>query len=249
MNGKSGFALVTGASRGIGQAVLERLAGDGFAVVGTATTEEGAMRIGELLSRHGCPGTGWMLDLGRTDASTMEESVRGFETTFGPVRVLVNNAGIARDDLMLRMDEEAWQAVLEVDLTAVFRLTRICLRTMLKERWGRIINMASVVALSGNPGQVNYAAAKGGLLGLTRSLAQEVGSRGITVNAVAPGFIETDMTRALNPQQRERLTDRIPLRRLGTPVDVAACVGFLASPGAGYITGETLQVNGGMYMS
>jgi 3-oxoacyl-[acyl-carrier protein] reductase len=249
MNGKSGFALVTGASRGIGQAILERLGADGLTVVGTATTESGATRVGELLSRHGWAGVGWALDLGRTDARALEESVREFEGRFGPVRVLVNNAGIARDDLMLRMGEDAWQTVLEVDLNAVFRLTRICLRTMLKERRGRIINMASVVALSGNPGQVNYAAAKGGLLGLTRSLAQEVGSRGITVNAVAPGFIETDMTRTLNPQQRERLRERIPLGRLGTPEDVAACVGFLASEGAGYITGETLQVNGGMYMS
>ncbi len=249
MNERPGFALITGASRGIGQAILERLGADGFTLVGTATSAAGAGLISERLAQRGWPGAGWALDLGRADASALEETVHGFEGRFGPIRVLVNNAGIARDDLLLRMSEEAWQSVLEIDLSAVFRLTRVCLRTMLKERQGRIINMASVVALSGNPGQVNYAAAKGGLLGFTRSLAQEVGSRGITVNAVAPGFIDTDMTRQLNSKQRETLIERIPLKRLGTAADVAACVGFLASGGAGYITGETLQVNGGMYMS
>ncbi len=249
MRNQPGFALVTGASRGIGQAILARLSDDGFSVVGTATTEKGVDTIEHWLAERGRQGSGWLLDFKDLPVEKLGEAVQSFEQHFGPVSVLVNNAGITRDDLLLRMSEALWDEVIEVDLTAVFRLTKACLRGMLRARGGAIINIASVVALSGNPGQANYAAAKGGILGFTRSLAQEVGSRGIRVNAVAPGLIDTDMTRTLTPEQKKLMLERIPLRRLGHAEEVAACVSFLASPGAAYITGETLQVNGGMYMS
>ncbi len=249
MKNQPGFALVTGASRGIGQAILARLSDDGFSVVGTATTEKGVDTIEHWLAERGRQGSGWLLDFKDLPVEKLGEAVQSFEQHFGPVSVLVNNAGITRDDLLLRMSEALWDEVIEVDLTAVFRLTKACLRGMLRARGGAIINIASVVALSGNPGQANYAAAKGGILGFTRSLAQEVGSRGIRVNAVAPGLIDTDMTRTLTPEQKKLMLERIPLRRLGHAEEVAACVSFLASPGAAYITGETLQVNGGMYMS
>ncbi len=249
MRNQPGFALVTGASRGIGQAILARLSDDGFSVVGTATTEKGVDTIEHWLAERGRQGSGWLLDFKDLPVEKLGEAVQSFEQHFGPVSVLVNNAGITRDDLLLRMSEALWDEVIEVDLTAVFRLTKACLRGMLRARGGAIINIASVVALSGNPGQANYAAAKGGILGFTRSLAQEVGSRGVRVNAVAPGLIDTDMTRTLTPEQKKLMLERIPLRRLGHAEEVAACVSFLASPGAAYITGETLQVNGGMYMS
>ncbi len=249
MKNQPGFALVTGASRGIGQAILARLSDDGFSVVGTATTEKGVDTIEHWLAERGRQGSGWLLDFKDLPVEKLGEAVQSFEQHFGPVSVLVNNAGITRDDLLLRMSEALWDEVIEVDLTAVFRLTKACLRGMLRARGGAIINIASVVALSGNPGQANYAAAKGGILGFTRSLAQEVGSRGVRVNAVAPGLIDTDMTRTLTPEQKKLMLERIPLRRLGHAEEVAACVSFLASPGAAYITGETLQVNGGMYMS
>ncbi len=249
MRNQAGFALVTGASRGIGQAILARLSDDGFSVVGTATTEKGVDTIEHWLAERGRQGSGWLLDFKDLPVEKLGEAVQSFEQHFGPVSVLVNNAGITRDDLLLRMSEALWDEVIEVDLTAVFRLTKACLRGMLRARGGAIINIASVVALSGNPGQANYAAAKGGILGFTRSLAQEVGSRGVRVNAVAPGLIDTDMTRTLTPEQKKLMLERIPLRRLGHAEEVAACVSFLASPGAAYITGETLQVNGGMYMS
>jgi 3-oxoacyl-[acyl-carrier protein] reductase len=249
MADKPGFALITGASRGIGAAILARLSDDGFPVVGTATTAQGIATIERWMAERGRAGSGWLLDFKGAALETIEETVHTLEARFGPVSVLVNNAGITRDDLLLRMTEERWDEVIEVDLSAVFRLTKACLRGMLKARRGSIINLASVVALSGNPGQVNYAAAKAGILGFTRSLAQEVGSRGVRVNAVAPGLIDTDMTRELTLEQKKLLMERIPLRRLGTVDEVAACVSFLASPGAAYLTGETLQVNGGMYMS
>lgn len=246
---KAGFALVTGASRGIGAAILTRLSDDGYPVVGTATTQAGVDTIEHGLTGRGREGAGWLLDFRHATLETIQEGVKKLEERWGPVAVLVNNAGITRDDLLLRMSEAQWNEVIEVDLGAVFRMTKACLRGMLKARGGAIINLASVVALSGNPGQVNYAAAKSGILGMTRALAQEVGSRGIRVNAVAPGFIDTDMTRSLNAEQRSELLRGIPLNRLGTAEEVAACVSFLASPGAAYMTGETLQVNGGMYMS
>ncbi|EQD70531.1 3-ketoacyl-(acyl-carrier-protein) reductase [mine drainage metagenome] len=249
MSDQPGFALVTGASRGIGAAILARLSDDGYPVVGTATTPSGVATIDHWLAERGRAGSGCLLDFRSATLEDIDEVVKNLEQRWGPVSVLVNNAGITRDDLLLRMTEALWDEVIEVDLSAVFRLTKACLRGMLKARGGAIINLTSVVALSGNPGQVNYAAAKGGVLGFTRSLAQEVGSRGVRVNAVAPGLIDTDMTRDMTPEQKSQLMQRIPLRRLGKVEEVAACISFLASPGAAYITGETLQVNGGMYMS
>jgi 3-oxoacyl-[acyl-carrier protein] reductase len=240
-------ALVTGASRGIGRAIALALAGAGARVVGTATTAEGAQGISAALTSHGYNGRGAVLDVTREDS--LEALLASLETGEGMPTILVNNAGITRDMLLLRMKVEDWQAVLATNLTAVFRLSKAVLRRMMKERRGRIINITSVVAATGNPGQVNYASAKAGLLGFTKSLAREVGSRGITVNAVAPGFIDTDMTRALTEEQRKTLIGQIPLERLGTVEDVAAAVLFLASPQAAYITGETLHVNGGLHMA
>jgi 3-oxoacyl-[acyl-carrier protein] reductase len=238
-------ALVTGASRGIGAAIADRLASDGARVIGTATTADGAARINESLSGRG--GRGIVLDV--TSQESIDGVVADIDATEGAIGILCNNAGITRDMLLLRMKQDDWDAVLQTNLASVFRLSKAVLRGMMKARKGRIISIASVVGLTGNPGQANYAAAKAGMIGFTKSLAREVGSRGITANVVAPGFIDTDMTRALNETQRETLNGQIPLARLGLPTDIAAAVSFLASADASYITGETLHVNGGMYMA
>ncbi|HKW37069.1 MAG TPA: 3-oxoacyl-ACP reductase FabG [Burkholderiales bacterium] len=239
-------ALVTGASRGIGKAVALTLGARGATVVGTATTAAGAQSITDYLLAAGVPGGGVQLDV-KIEAN-VESVVAEFEKKHGPVSVLVNNAGITRDNLAMRMKESEWDAVMDTNLKSVFRMSRAVLRGMLKARAGRIINITSVVGSSGNAGQINYAAAKAGIAGMTRALAREIGSRGVTVNCVAPGFIDTDMTRALSEEQRAALLQQIPLGRLGNPEDVAAAVAFLASPQADYITGATLHVNGGMYM-
>jgi len=244
---KGQTALVTGASRGIGKAIALALGGAGATVVGTATTDSGAQAIGGYLAGGNIAGRGATLNV--TDGPAIEALVAEIERTFGPVAILVNNAGITQDNLLLRMKDADWNAVIETDLSSVFRTSRAVLRGMMKARAGRIINITSVVGASGNPGQANYAAAKAGIAGLTRALAREIGSRGITVNCVAPGFVDTDMTRALPQAQRDALLAQIPLGRLGQPEDVAAAVLFLASAGASYITGATLHVNGGMYMS
>src|SRR6201994_3068816 len=239
-------ALVTGASRGIGNAIAMALGGAGATVVGTSTSAEGASKFSMALASHGYNGRGAVLDVGNgasIDALMSELDAAGEMPT-----ILVNNAAITRDTLLLRMKPEDWDQVLTTNLTSVFRLSKACLRRMMKERHGRIINLTSIVGLTGNPGQANYSAAKAGLLGFTKSLAREVASRGITVNAVAPVFIDTDMTRALNEEQRNALRATIPMGRLGSAADVAATVLFLCSDTAGYITGETLHVNGGMYM-
>jgi 3-oxoacyl-[acyl-carrier protein] reductase len=240
-------SLVTGATRGIGKAIALALGGAGARVIGTATSETGAGTIGEYLAAAGISGRGAVLDV--NDGTAIDSLIGTIEKDFGAVAVLVNNAGVTRDNLMLRLKDADWDAVIDTDLKSVFRLSRAVLRGMMKARTGRIVNITSVVGASGNPGQVNYAAAKAGIGGLSRSLAREIGSRGITVNCIAPGFIDTDMTRALSDVQREALLGQIPLGRLGRPEDVAAAVVFLASPGAAYITGATLHVNGGMYMS
>jgi len=238
------IALVTGATRGIGAAIADRLSRDGARVIGTATTADGAARISETLAAHG--GRGAVLDVVKQDS--IEALLADIEGREGGVGILCNNAGITRDTLLLRMKEEDWGAVLDTNLASVFRLSKAVLRGMMKARKGRIVSITSVVGLTGNPGQANYAAAKAGIIGFTKSLAREVGSRGITVNAVAPGFIDTDMTRALGEAQRATLNAQIPLGRLGQPADIAAAVAFLCSPDGAYITGETMHVNGGMYM-
>ncbi len=240
-------ALVTGASRGIGKAIALTLGSRGATVVGTATTDAGAGSITEYLLAARLKGKGMRLDVRL--AESIESVVADVEEAHGAIAILVNNAGITQDNLAMRMKEEEWDTVIDINLKSVFRLSKAVLRGMLKARSGRIINITSVVGSSGNPGQINYAAAKAGIAGMTRSLAQEIGSRGVTVNCVAPGFIDTDMTRALTDEQRAALLEQIPLGRLGTPEDVAAVVAFLASPQAAYITGTTLHVNGGMYMS
>lgn len=242
LNGQ--IALVTGATRGIGAAIADRLARDGARVIGTATTADGAARITANLEARG--GRGAVLDVVKPDS--IEAVLEDIEVKEGAVGILCNNAGITRDTLLLRMKEADWDAVLDTNLASVFRLSKAVLRGMMKARSGRIVSITSVVGLTGNPGQANYAAAKAGIIGFTKSLAREVGSRGITVNAIAPGFIDTDMTRALAEPQRAALNAQIPLGRLGQPADVAAAVAFLCSPDGAYITGETLHVNGGMYM-
>ena len=240
------IALVTGASRGIGQAIALELARHRATVIGTATGATGAQAIGEALAQAGARGTGRVLDV--RDPRQCDELVAGVQREFGDILILVNNAAIVRDNLALRMKDAEWDAVMETNLRPVFRLSRAVMRAMMKARWGRIINITSVVAASGNAGQANYAAAKAGVAGMTRSLARELGSRNITVNCVAPGFIDTDMTRALSEPQRAALLAQIPLGRLGRPQDIAAAVAFLASPAGDYVTGAALHVNGGMFM-
>jgi 3-oxoacyl-[acyl-carrier protein] reductase len=240
------LALVTGASRGIGREVALELARQGATVIGTATTEEGAAGVGQALAQVGAKGAGRVLNV--RDAAQCDALLAAIQKEFGDIAILVNNAGITRDNLALRMKDSEWDDVLDTNLKAVFRLSRAVMRGMMKARWGRIINITSVVGASGNAGQANYAAAKAGVVGLTKSLARELGSRGITVNCVAPGFIDTDMTRALSEAQRSALLTQIPLGRLGECADIAAAVAYLASPGAGYVTGCVLHVNGGMYM-
>ncbi len=237
-------ALVTGASRGIGHAIAQALIGQGARVIGTSTSEGGAQRLAEAL---GGQGAGRVLDV--RDAAQCDALVASVTKEFGDILLLVNNAAVVRDNLALRMKDSEWDEVIETNLRAVFRLSRAVLRGMMKARWGRIINITSVVGASGNAGQANYAAAKAGVAGLTRALAREVGSRNITVNCVAPGFIDTDMTRALSEEQRAALLAQIPLGRLGAAEDVASAVAYLASPQAGYVTGSVMHVNGGMYMA
>jgi 3-oxoacyl-[acyl-carrier protein] reductase len=241
---KGEIALVTGASRGIGAAIADRLAALGATVFGTATTESGAQAIGERLAAHG--GHGRVLNV--TDPAAIEALIDGITKETGAVSILVNNAGITRDQLLMRMKEEDWSAIMETNLTSVFRTSKAVMRGMMKARKGRIISIASVVGVTGNPGQANYAAAKAGIIAFSKSLAREIGSRGITVNVVAPGFIDTDMTRSLPEEQRTALLSGIALGHLGEANDIAEAVAFLASPAAKYITGETLHVNGGMYM-
>ncbi len=247
MNLQGKIALVTGASRGIGQAIALGLGNAGATVIGTATTADGAENISSVLQAANIAGSGLKLDVCNTDEiSTLLKRVTD---EFGPIDILINNAGITRDNLMLRMKDEEWDQVMDTNLKGVFRMSKAVLRGMMKLRAGRIINIGSVVGSTGNPGQANYAAAKAGLLGFTKSLAREVGSRGITVNAVAPGFIDTDMTKELPENAREALLSQIALGRLGSPEDIAVAVLFLASDAAAYISGETLHVNGGMYMA
>ena len=240
-------ALVTGASRGIGRAVALELGRLGATVVGTATSESGAADIEKALLEAGCKGAGMALNV--TDADACDALVGDIEKRFGAIGILVNNAGITRDNLAMRMKDEEWDAVIDTNLRAVFRMSKLVMRGMMKARTGRIINITSVVASAGNPGQANYAAAKAGVAGMTRALARELGSRNITVNCVAPGFIDTDMTRALPEAARDALIGNIALGRLGRPEEIAGAVAFLASPAAAYVTGTTLHVNGGMYMS
>ncbi|HET7650440.1 MAG TPA: 3-oxoacyl-ACP reductase FabG [Gammaproteobacteria bacterium] len=244
---KNDIALVTGATRGIGKAIALALGGAGATVIGTATRPDGAQSISAFLQAAGIKGHGLVLDV--SSPASIEEAIKSVSGQFGDITVLVNNAGVTRDTLLMRMKDEDWQVVLDTDLTSVFRLSKACLRGMMKARHGRIINISSVVGATGNPGQANYCAAKAGILGFTKSLAREVGSRNITVNAVAPGFIDTDMTRALGDEQRTALINQVPLGRLGQPDDIAQAVLFLASPAAAYVTGETLHVNGGMHMA
>jgi 3-oxoacyl-[acyl-carrier protein] reductase len=240
------IVLVTGASRGIGQAIAEVLATQGATVIGTATSEAGAVAISERMQTAGMKGRGIVLDV--ASAESVDAALKGIEAQEGSISVLVNNAGITRDNLLLRMKPEEWDDIMNTNLASVFRLSKGVLRGMMKARKGRIITIASVVGLMGNAGQSNYAAAKAGIIGFSKSLAREIGSRGITVNVVAPGFISTDMTAKLPPEQQAKLLEQVPLGRLGSVHDIAHAVAFLASPAANYITGETLQVNGGMYM-
>ncbi len=240
-------ALVTGASRGIGRAIAESLGRQGATVIGTATSESGAAGISEHFSAAGLEGGGAVLNVAEMDS--VARLMRQVGDDYGAVTVLVNNAGVTRDNLLMRMKEDEWLTVLDTDLTSMYRMCKACVRGMIKAKRGRIVNITSVVGAMGNAGQSNYAAAKAGVIGFTKALARELASRAITVNAVAPGFIETDMTRRLSEEQRDALRGEIPLGRLGTPDDVAAVVAFLVAPAAGYITGETIHVNGGMYMA
>lgn len=241
------IALVTGATRGIGKAIALSLGEQGATVIGTATSENGATTISDFLQAAGITGKGVVLNV--TDADAIESVVSDIETAFGAPDILVNNAGITRDNLLMRMKDDEWDDIVNTNLTPIYRLSKRCLRAMTKARWGRIISITSVVGVMGNAGQTNYAAAKAGVIGFSKSLAREVGARGITVNAVAPGFIDTDMTSGLAEAHKTALLEQVPAKRLGEPEEIAAAVTFLASPAAGYITGETLNVNGGMYMS
>jgi len=241
------LALVTGATRGIGRAIALELGRQGATVVGTATADAGVAEIGSMLSQAGIKGAGMVLNV--RDAAGCDALIEAVQKEHGDILILVNNAGLTRDNLALRMKDAEWDEVIDTNLKGVFRLSRAVMRGMMKARWGRIINITSVVGASGNPGQANYAAAKAGVVGMTKSLARELGSRSITVNCVAPGFIDTDMTRALPEAQRTALLAQIPLGRLGVPEDIGAAVAFLASPAAAYVTGCVLHVNGGMYMA
>ncbi len=238
------IALVTGASRGIGAAIADELAAQGATVIGTATTAGGAQAIGERLAERGGHGR----ELNVTDGAAVDALIEDIAKQFGPVSILVNNAGITRDNLLMRMKDEDWQAILDTNLTSVYRTSKAVMRSMMKARKGRIINIASVIGLVGNAGQANYAAAKAGIIAFSKSLAKEIGSRGVTVNVVAPGFIDTDMTKSLPEDAKNAMLGQIALGRFGEPADIARAVAFLAGPSAGYITGETLHVNGGMYM-
>jgi 3-oxoacyl-[acyl-carrier protein] reductase len=240
------IALVTGATRGIGASILRRLGNDGATVIGTATSDAGKAAIDAAIAAAGYRGAGMTLNV--QDAAQIDGLIRNIEEQFGGLSILVNNAGITRDTLLMRMKDEDWQAVIDTNLTSVFRLSRAVMKGMMKARSGRIINIASVVGFMGNAGQTNYVAAKAGMVGFTKALAREVGSRNITVNCVAPGFIETDMTKALSEEQIAKLISSVPLARLGQSDDVASAVAFLASPGASYVTGNTIHVNGGMLM-
>jgi len=241
------IALVTGASRGIGQAIALELAKQGATVAGTATTAEGAEKITALFKKEGLKGHGFVLNV--NEVTQIDDCLTAIKTQLGAPSILVNNAGITRDNLFLRMKEEEWDAVINTDLTAIFHITKRCVKDMLKARFGRIVNISSVVGTTGNPGQANYAAAKAGLIGFTKSLAQEIASRDITVNVVSPGYIETDMTGILNDEQKQALFSKIPCNRLGQPSDIAYAVAFLVTPQASYITGQTLHINGGMFMN
>lgn len=243
MNLSGKIALVTGASRGIGRAIAEKLIANGATVIGTATTESGAQAISQYLGEHG---KGFALNV--TDEQSIESVIDTIKTQYGDIDILVNNAGITRDNLLMRMKDDEWQDILDTNLTSVFKLSKALMRTMMKKRFGRIVTIGSVVGTMGNAGQANYAAAKAGLIGFSKSLAREVASRGITVNVVAPGFIETDMTQALSEEQRTNILAQVPANRLGYPKEIANAVAFLVSDEAAYITGETLHVNGGMYM-
>jgi 3-oxoacyl-[acyl-carrier protein] reductase len=240
------IALVTGATRGIGAAILNVLGKEGATVIGTATSDAGAATIRSAIVNAGFKGTGLVLNV--QDAAAIENIIKTIETEFGGVSILVNNAGITRDTLLMRMKDEHWQAVIDTNLTSVFRLSRAVVKSMMKARAGRIINIASVVGFMGNPGQTNYVAGKAGMVGFTKALAREIGSRGVTVNCVAPGFIETDMTKSLSTEQVSKLVQNVPLGRLGQVDDIAHAVCYLASPHASYITGNTIHVNGGMLM-
>ncbi len=246
MSMENEVALVSGASRGIGQAIAISLGKKGASVIGTATSEKGAENITNYLKENAIKGQGMVLNV--TDQASIDQLLENMKEQYAMPSILVNNAGITRDNLMMRMKDEEWDAIIETNLTSIFKLSRACLRAMMKARKGRIISIASVVGLTGNAGQANYAAAKAGIIGFSKSLAREVGSRGITVNAVAPGFIDTDMTRALSDDTKKALLSQIPLNRLGQAEEIASAVAFLASDDASYITGETLNVNGGMYM-
>lgn len=240
------IALVTGATRGIGAAILNVLGKEGATVIGTATSDAGAATIRSAIAAAGFKGTGMVMNV--QDAAAIENTVKTIETEFSGVSILVNNAGITRDTLLMRMKDDDWQAVIDTNLTSVFRLSRAVVKSMMKARAGRIINIASVVGFTGNPGQTNYVAAKAGMVGFTKALAREIGSRGVTVNCVAPGFIETDMTKSLSTEQVSKLVQNVPLGRLGQVDDIAHAVCYLASPHASYITGNTIHVNGGMLM-
>ncbi len=240
-------ALVTGATRGIGKAIAINLAAQGAVVIGTATSEKGAETISAYLAEAGNKGIGMVLDV--SDSASVESVLKSIQADFGTIEILVNNAGITKDNILMRMKEDEWDGVINTNLNSIYRLVKGCLRGMTKARWGRIISVSSVVASMGNAGQTNYAAAKSGMEGFTRALAREVGSRNITVNCVAPGFIDTDMTAGLADEHKQNLQAQIPMNRLGQPEEIAAVVGFLAGNGGAYVTGDTIHVNGGMYMS